>query len=163
MKFFPYDSYTIKTKLTPDEITQRLEENTEPKKIFRFNFFSNSLTKPYEGEINEDTFDIKRIISGRDSFLPRIKGKISKLTIDTEVHIIMRMALYTYIVWLIINGTLLYALFIVTNSMLLQRKFNASVLILFAMTVIVYLFAFLSFKYESSQSKKFLDDLLMNS
>ena len=160
MKFFPYYSYTIKSSLTPDEIRQKLADNIEPKKLFRFNFLSRNLTKPYEGEINGDTFNIRRIISGRDSFLPRIKGQIST-TIDTEVHIVMRMALYTYIVLLTVNGALIYGLILAINSMLLHRQFNAAFLILPAMLVISYLFAFLSFKYESSKSKTFLDSLFI--
>ena len=161
MKFFPYKNYILTTNLTAEEVRRRLQDNIEPKKMFRFNFFHKSVTKPYEGEIHANTFCMNRIIEGRNSFLPLIEGKISKDGIGTEVRIKMRMALYTYIVWLIILGTLISLIFKVASLMILRKQFHPGSIALLVFTVLIYLFAVLSFNSESSKSKRFFEDLFI--
>ena len=162
MIFFPYESYKLITKLTPDAIRLRLQENIEPQKLFRLNFISNSSTKFFEGAVNYNKFRIQRIIGGRNSFLPIIEGKILNIAIDTEILITMRMAIYTYTIWLIVTGVLLFAFVLLIKSMSSKNQFNSGIIILSAMIIFNYLFAVLSFKWESSKAKKFLDNLFLD-
>ena len=120
------------------------------------------MTKPFEGEINYNTFKIQRIIGGRDSFLPVIEGKILKAQTNTEIFITMRMTIYTYTVWLFITGVLFFPIFKIIKIMLLKNHFDSGILIFLAIIVLVYLFALLSFRSESLKAKKLLENLFLD-
>ena len=77
MNFLPHENLTYKTHLSKKEIIRRLRYETEPKQLIRIgSIFGRH--KEYEGTINENSFEISRIISYRNSFLPRIKGEIEE-------------------------------------------------------------------------------------
>ena len=61
--------------LTESGLKERIGQNIEPKKTLRLGF-KNKNTKLYEGYLNGNNFEINRIISYRNSFLPQIKGEI---------------------------------------------------------------------------------------
>ena len=73
--YLPFDNYKLLTKLTETEVKDRIGSITQPRKTFRL--FSRTREKSYQGKFNDDTFKIGSIISGRNSFLPIIKGSIS--------------------------------------------------------------------------------------
>jgi hypothetical protein len=75
MTFFPSENIEYHTKLTKDEIISRINNVVEPKGIFWI-FKKYSYGKPYDGEIYENGFRIRRIIWSRNSFLPTIEGNI---------------------------------------------------------------------------------------
>ncbi len=62
MSFFPLENITYKTKLKEDEIIKRLSNFVEPR-TFLFGAFATNSTKPYEGQISGQSFNIKRIIN----------------------------------------------------------------------------------------------------
>lgn len=96
MKFLPTENITYKTRLKEDEIIRRLSDCIEPEKTFRFGIFSSGSTKSYEGKINGQTFNIKRIISYRNSFLPRINGVIERDFDGLTIKVKMR--LHTFVI-----------------------------------------------------------------
>jgi hypothetical protein len=159
MKFLPYKTCTIKTTLLPEEVRKKLEDNIEPSKLLRFNFWGDKKFKPYEGKVYGNIFKVSRIIGGRNSFLPVIEGKIVKLSTGTEVRIRMRMAVYTYIAWFCILSFLFFCIIKVTSLMVQRREFYAAYLILIGVTALAYFFAIISFNVESSKSKRFFDEL----
>ena len=63
IKYLPVENIVYKTKLKEDEVITRLSDSIEPEKFFRLRIFVSSSSKPYEGKITSNTFEIKRIIN----------------------------------------------------------------------------------------------------
>ena len=61
--FLPFESYTLATRLSTDEVRERILSFTEPPKFFRFDN-----EKPYQGEIDGENFRVRRIIRYRNSY-----------------------------------------------------------------------------------------------
>ncbi|WP_000691820.1 hypothetical protein [Leptospira interrogans] len=114
MKIIPYEEYSLKSNLTVEEAISKLKANTEPNKLF------GSGTKIFHGNINNDTFDICRIISYRNSFLPKIKGNIrseaNSIIIDIKMHLHPSVIVFMFI-WF--SGALLE--FIVSTITLMSN------------------------------------------
>lgn len=166
-KYLPFENYVLTTELSIDEVYKKLSDNIEPKKTFRISMFNNNSTKPYEGEITKNSFNISRIISYRNSFLPIIHGEISTFLGKTQINIKMRPVIFVLIFmsfWLGIVGlvclvTLLFGL--LSFSQILQKGFSPMLLIPFVMFILGSLLTNLAFKAESKKSKEFLATLLI--
>lgn len=154
MKFLPTENITYKTRLKEDEIIRRLSDCVEPEKTFRFDIFSSGSTKKYEGQINGHTFKINRIISYRNSFLPRIEGKIERDLDGLIIKVKMRLHIFV-IVFLCIwcSGVGLGCIALLRQA-LNSSEFNPATLIPFGMLIFVYLLTMGGFKFESNKSKK---------
>lgn len=154
MKFLPIENITYKTKLKEAEIFGRLSDLIEPEKTFRLGFFSSGPTKPYEGRINGSTFDIRRIISYRNSFLPRINGIIEKDYDGINIKVKMRLHIVVIIFLCFWCGGVGLACIAVLTQFFGQSDFNPATLIPFGMLLFVYVLTMAAFKYESNKSKK---------
>ena len=92
MKIIPSDKIEILTTLSNQEVRKILMENIRPKKMLKFGFNQSQEKELFEGNFKQDSFEIQRIITGRNSFLPQIKGQIlpningTKLVADLKVH-----------------------------------------------------------------------------
>jgi hypothetical protein len=89
MTFLPFETIVIETPLTKEETISNLTKSIEPEKTFRF--FNKSDTKDFEGQLRGNEFEIKRIISYRNSFLPIIKGRLQTIGTGTRVTVNMRL------------------------------------------------------------------------
>lgn len=159
MKFLPTENITYKTRLKEEEIFKRLSANIEPEKTFRFGGLSSGSAKTYEGQVNGQTFDIKRIISYRNSFLPRIIGIIERDFDGLTINIKMRLHILVIIflcVWCAGVGFGCITILMQTFS---NSEFNPPTLIPFGMLIFVYILTMGGFKYESNKSKKDLQTL----
>lgn len=92
MKIIPSDKIEILTTLSNQEVRKRMTENIRPKKRLKFRFNKSQDKELFEGTFEQDRFEIQRIITGRNSFLPQIKGQIqpnisgTKLVADLKFH-----------------------------------------------------------------------------
>jgi len=165
-KFLPFEDYILTTTLPLREVQARLAENIEPKKAFRFSFFSRHSTKPYEGEMLGYSFSISRIISYRNSFLPAITGNISAFVGQTQIHVKMKpvllviifMSFWLGVVGLVCIGMLIAGIFQIKQ--ILHDGFSPMMLIPFAMFTFGYSLLYFAFKAESKKSREFLAALL---
>src|SRR5438874_1006309 len=87
MRLFPYEKYYLKTKLTPDEVIQRLSDSIEPRKYFTPGFLRTSSSKEYEGVILKDTFHINKIPILDPVFSLRIFGAVKRTTTGSLLYI----------------------------------------------------------------------------
>ncbi|MDR0316243.1 MAG: hypothetical protein LBH97_05010, partial [Treponema sp.] len=94
MNFLPWENIEYTTKLTKEEIINQINNVVEPKGVFWI-FKKYSYGKPYDGEIFENRFKIRRITWYRNSFFPIIEGNILENEEQRTVNIKMR---YTYFV-----------------------------------------------------------------
>ncbi|MBO0330507.1 hypothetical protein [[Muricauda] lutisoli] len=92
MKIIPSDKIEILSTLSNQEVRKILAENIRPKKGLKIGFNKYQGKELFEGNFEQDRFEIQRIITGRNSFLPQIKGQIqpningTKLVADLKVH-----------------------------------------------------------------------------
>lgn len=157
MKYLPFEKLTFETDLSEDEVKARLLHNVEEKKYFRFGKKGN---KPYEGYLNGNRFEINRIITYRNSFLPLIKGQIIENNIGTQIQVKMSLYLFVFIFmifWCGVVGLAFIALFI---AAIINNNFQAFILIPLGMFIFGYLLTMIAFKAESSKSKKDLKKIL---
>lgn len=154
MKFLPTENITYKTRLKEDEIIRRLSDCIEPEKIFRLGILSSGSTKSYEGQINGQTFSIKRIISYRNSFLPRINGVIERDFDGLTIKVKMRLHIFVIVFLCIWFGLVGLACIAFLTQTLSSSEINPAALIPFGMLLFAYLLTMGGFKFESNKSKK---------
>ncbi|MFN4152253.1 MAG: hypothetical protein ACK4IX_15025 [Candidatus Sericytochromatia bacterium] len=159
IKYLPVENVVYKTELKEDEVIRRLSDSIEAEKNFRFRIFVSSSSKPYEGKINSNKFEIKRIINYRNSFLPRIKGEISKESDKTIIKV--KMKLHPFLVsflsiWFISIG---FVTIILLLQLFINATFNPLTLIPFIMLMFAYVLTMFGFKFESNRSKKDLQKI----
>ena len=157
MKYLlPFENITYKTKLSSEETLNKLSEIIEPKKTFRMTgIFGSSNHKPYEGSIYRNTFNINRIISYRNSFLPRIHGKVEKDFNSTKINVKMRLhtgVIIFMFIWCGLVGGI--GCLIAASTFLNSEHFEPAALIPFGMLIFAYAMTTGGFKYESAKSKK---------
>ncbi|WP_338814353.1 hypothetical protein V9L05_03175 [Bernardetia sp. Wsw4-3y2] len=164
MKYLPYENLTYKTHLSKEEILKRLNNKTEPEQWIRMSgVFSSGKHKEYEGVINENSFKISRIIGYRNSFLPRIEGKIEEGKGSTLIHIKMR--LHTFVlVFLVIWLSVMFiaATFLITTfsrEVSHQSISSLASFTPFLMIIIISIVTILAFHYEGNKSKEFFQNL----
>lgn len=164
MKYLPFENYVLITDLSVEEVRKRLSDIIKQKKKISTADFQ-STQKPYEGSLTGDTFTMSRIINNRNSFLPIITGHISQVFGQTEIKIKMRPVIFVLIfmsIWL--GGVGLFCIGVLIAGIIkikeiLQHGFSPMILIPFGMFIFGYGLAIVGFKFESSDSKKFLATL----
>ena len=170
-KFWPIENYVLISKLSIEEIKKRISENVEPIKRFRLGW--GDWTKPYQGGIYNDTFEMTRFIYIANPFQPIIKGDIINYPEQTIIKIKMRPRTFVLIfmgLWL--SGAGFFCLVSLVGMLIqlfsgnffakgdTQNGFSLFYLIPFIMFLFGWLFMFLGFKTESNDSKQFISSLL---
>lgn len=161
MKLLPFEDFYINTNLKPGEVQSSLEKEVEPDKEFSFkNLFITTSDYYFSGYVVNGTFEFKRIISYRNSFLPQIKGSTEAWLNGSRVHIKMRMHTAVIIfmcIWL--GFTALFGIGFLIQEMN-KRPFEIADLTPCGMFLFGYLLTMGCFKYESVKAKDKLLELL---
>ena len=169
MKILPYESIIYETKLEPEEVLKKIDEITESEAYHKANnhftynpnwYFRNRSHKPYIGNIDENSFNIKRIIDYRNSVNPRIYGTVEKKSGKTKVLVKMKLpplAMGFIIVWF--GFAIQFFLGILTES-IQRRTFIPVIFLPPFMLVFAYAITYFGFKNESKNSIKFLARVL---
>ena len=161
-KFLPVENYTLKTKLSVEEVRNRIANKIEPKKNFRLTLLGNNSSKPYEGILVNNKFTISRIINYRNSFLPVITGSILNGKEKTMVKINMQLQKFVLIFVAFWIGSVVIALVMQILSFLNKsaKTFSLPLIISFGSIIFLGLLTFFAFKKESKISKEFLARLI---
>jgi hypothetical protein len=88
VRLLPYREFSIETALPPAEVRARLRDAVEPKKWTRWRSGDH---KPFEGQVRDSGFELERIITYRNSFLPCVRGTITPSTRGTRLAGTMRL------------------------------------------------------------------------
>lgn len=147
----PYDNFIFESRLTQDEVLERLKSVIEPKKTFRFKFSEKS----FEGNLSNHEFQLRRIIKYQNSFLPRINGRITKLGNRTIIETNFRLhtaVLIFLIIWCTIVSIGFFGVLSTNNWDMIAFPLG---MLLFA-----YGLTTIAFKVESNIAKKKLKNLL---
>ncbi len=165
-KLLPFEKYVLTTDLSVEEVQKRLASCMQSESDYSWSFFSRRYTKPYRGAVTGLTFRMIRNISYRNSFLPVIKGRVTRISGHTEVMITMRPAGFVLVfmaIWLGMTGLVCIGIIvagIAQSRQILDNGFSPAVIIPFVMFAFGSGLTLFAFKSESIESKGFLADLL---
>jgi len=155
MRYLPFEHLIYQTNLSEQDVIRVLSDNVGAKrKPFTFN---NTSTKEYEGFINENSFEINRIIKNRNSFLPQITGIIQRSSYETQIEVKMRLH-WTVSIFMIFWCS--FVIFFLMVTLMEAKKISVDVFFPLSMLLLAYLLTMLGFKIESKRSKKDLGKML---
>ena len=131
--FLPIENYTLTTNLKVEEASKRLSEKIGPKRTLKAFFWGNVTTRPYEGYLVSNAFEINRIIGYKNSFLPIISGLIYTIAGKTYIKVEMKIVYYILIPIMIVIGLgLLVSMFNAVGSQFLPGRVVPFLITLFA-------------------------------
>jgi hypothetical protein len=145
MSFLPFETFTITTNLTPDEVRKRLSDVIESPQPLGF---WSPFGKPYEGEISGDNFEIKKIPRFSKSMPPVVQGKIIPEALGCKIIVEIKPPLGITII-----GTLFLVFFLVMIAGSMSGMELLFVLFL------LYCLILILFETEAERDKKFLENL----
>ena len=93
MLFLPFEKLTYTTLLSENEICNRINCLTKASRAFRSKYYPEIKISEYEGEVIGATFDLRRAIWYRNSFLPLMSGTIETTVTGTILKVKMQMHL----------------------------------------------------------------------
>ena len=160
MAFLPWENIEFKTNLTKEEIINQLNNVVEPKGVFGIYFLKkNSYGKPYDGEIYENGFKIKRITFYGNSFKPIISGNIIENNEKRIISIKMRCNYFVLGFMIIWFGGIVISLF--NNLIKAKSGFDilSGIIVALIFFTLGYLLMTLAFKFESKKAKKLFNEL----
>jgi hypothetical protein len=165
-KYLPVENYVLTTKLSPQEVHNRIAANIEPRAGIRLSLLPRNTSKPYEGQVYNNQFTINRIIHYKNSFLPMIKGNISTYLGQTQIAITMKPHSFVLVfmsIWIGFVGLACIGILIalaVKGNRLFGEGYAVFAFIPFAMLVFGALLTYFAFKAESKKARQFLAHLL---
>lgn len=155
MKLIPSDKIEILTILSYKEVRKVLTDNIRPKRVFKIGFNQSKGKELFEGEFKQDTFDIQRIISGRNSFLPQIKGEIQSDISGTRLVLDLKINTFV-VVFMIIWLTFVLFGFVMGIIGVINQGINPFLLI-FPLIMIGFGIGLLHYGYNSQKDKSIAD------
>lgn len=160
MKFIPFEKITYNSRLSIPEIKERLENEIQPKANFSFGQKPAATSKKFEGIANGNEFQIQRIISYRNSFLPKIDITLAQDLSGSKAIITFRLLPFVAIFigfWLAIVAFagIALALFSNTDENLVFAKFIPLIMFVFG-----YAMTILAFNYEVNKAKEELEKII---
>ena len=101
MVLVPFDKRVLVTSLKSDTIRSMLSQAVDT----NLKWYQRRSQKLFRGQVSDEGFRIYRIIRGRNTYLPLIKGKLepagdgTRLILTFSLHPIAVVALAAFIVW----------------------------------------------------------------
>lgn len=158
-RYLPIENIIYTTKLTKEQTIQKLTDNIEAEKSFGFGAQNYTYSKPYIGKIIGNNFEVKRVISYSNSFLPQIKGEIYSEFDGTKIKVNMKPHSFVLVFMTIWFGGVFIGC-IATTFALFTKEFTPFFLIPFGMLLFGITLLYGAFKTESKTSKKDLLEIL---
>ena len=162
-KILPYEKIIYHSSLNKEELLIHLQSEIEAEKSFGFSSLKHSYSKPYIGKIYNDSFEIKRAINYRNSFLPIIKGHIENGISGSKVHVKMGVIDFVKAFMIIWFGGVLLACIATIYSLFNSNQTSEGgffIFIPFFMLMAGILMVVFGFKMESKKSISDLENIL---
>jgi len=112
VKWLPYHRFELNSPLRPAEAQAAMAARIEPFKIFRLSMPGSVDGTRFEGEVTANGFRAQRIITYRNSFLPKVVGEITGAGSGSRISIIMQPNPFVFVfavLWLIAASAALIA------------------------------------------------------
>ncbi len=164
MPLFPYEHLQIKTPLSLQAARERLSEQVETRRPSGRWFWEGH--KPYEGEVEEDGFNISRITYQRKHSRPEIRGTFKAAPGGCRVHVTIQPNLWQcfsllvgILLWVSMAAMTLKSM--VTSSGAFSEDTLTCLLLGFVVfPLIIWGSNYISTRIEMTYSKDFLLELL---
>jgi len=173
-----YEEIVLRTKLTEEQIVDRLEESIDdsikPKSLLGIFGYPFAYSKPYFGVIQGRTFRARRVFYFSFytfifpfcylyPFLPILTGKIFERPIETNIYIEMRpqrLAILFMIIVLVGFAFFTFLIILYKNDILINGVFSPFLLIPLAMLTNSFFYPLWAYKFFKNESKKSKMDFL---
>ena len=155
MKLIPSENIELKTELSNQEVRKILHEYIRPKKESRFGFKNQKEDKLFEGTFEMDEFKIQRIIRGRNSFLPQIKGKIQSDFNGTRLTAVLKVHSFS-IIFMIFGLTFIGFAFIMGIIGVINQATNP-ILLIFPLIMIAFGIGLVHFGFNKEKENSIND------
>lgn len=152
MKYLPFERIIYRTNLSEQEVLTRLSGFVEPKK---YGLGRNPI-KDYEGSVNENSFEISRVIRNRNSFLPQINGAVQKNNNGTQIDVAMKLHAFVLLFLIVWCSFALFFFIGITVRDIGNKEISVEFFMPLLMLLFVYALTMVGFKMESKKSKEYL-------
>jgi hypothetical protein len=163
-KILPFEKLVYRSTLTKEELLAHLQNEIEAEKSFGFGANQFSYSKPYIGKIYNNTFEIKRAINYRNSFLPLIKGEVKDDVNGSKINVNMKLIEIVKVFMIIWLGGVLVGCLVTSYSLIFKNGLNSEggmfMFIPFFMLIFGMVLVSFGFKAESRKSIKDLEEIL---
>lgn len=146
MNLILFEDFSIISPLSAEMVQTEVEKQIEKPVYSLKRIFSKPSERYFTGKISNCSFKVIRQISGRNSFLPLIKGSIKPYLDGSLIHI--RFKMHPIIICMLcgIAGTGLYEIF---N----QHQFKETDIVPFLVILLFLVFAITEYKSQCSKAK----------
>jgi len=157
MKLLPLRHFEWHSPLSPDEITERMEQCVRPD--------AKGAAPAYSGMVFSGAFTINRVIGYRNSFLPVIKGTFQSEGLGSRVQITMKMVPLVQVFMGVWMGIVFLACLVTFAGMIAPGDHDgpdvsSAATFPFVMLVGGALICLVPFQVEAKTSETFLRQLL---
>ena len=159
MLLLPFEKITYRSRLSEEEIIDRLHDLVETEDFFAYSWSLKTPDHRYQGQIDGSEFKFHRIIFYRNSFLPVIVGNVEQGPDGgTIIHVKMRLH---YLVMVFLAYLIqFWSIFFIYSLREFYDSQNSTwesnpILILLA----IYAVILLGFKIEANKDKEVLCEL----
>lgn len=163
-KLLPFEKLVYQSSLSKEQLITHLQNEIEAEKSFGFGAQNNSYSKPYIGKIYLNRFEIKKVVSYRNSFLPVIKGEIREGLSGSKITIKMGLADFVKVFMIIWFAAVSLGCIGVLYSLIFTDTISSDAgfftFIPFAMLLFGIVMVSFGFKTESQKSIKDLEEIL---
>nr|WP_299387594.1 hypothetical protein [Allomuricauda sp.] len=94
MKLIPAIQIEFGTSLSAEEVAQILKEHTRPMQSIGLRIKRSKSDKLFEGYVGKDSFQIQRVIYGKNSFRPQITGTLRETANGTQLITYFKLHLF---------------------------------------------------------------------
>ena len=147
MLLLPYKKLVVYSAVSSEAVVESLKQSVEPYVGLRFDSYSKS-SKPYVGKVGERTFSIRPVVSGQNSFIPRIVGTIAEAEQGSSMSLTFRLHHSVTILFLWMIGLLIF--------FVLKHGDTSGLLFV----LLIYVLTIGSFNYEYWKAKRRLLKIL---
>ena len=150
MFLLPHEKFTLITKLKPQQISKRLQNNVATGRIsFWKRLFPDH---PYTGEFSDEAFRLRRSVTARNSVPVIIEGKIISHFVEQHIDVSMRLPSHYFVSYGISFLIFLFFGWLTTQILNHYSGFLFPVI----MMLVAYIGTIISFRIQVHKAKKHL-------
>ncbi len=153
MWLIPFTQFEIKTSLKPRKVRQKLESVIDPRSYLR----TTRDHAFFEGVVEQNSFNIRRIVHYRNSFLPVILGNIQDKSDHTLIHIRMRLH------GVVITFLIIWLLIVIFSGLAFDSALfsNPRLSIMLLLIPLIYAISIFSFHREARKARIYFEVLFL--
>lgn|SRR5690554_5588567 len=151
MKIIPSDKIDMTTTLSIEEVRKIVRNNILPKKVLKNRYKLPENREPFEGSFEQDCFEIQRIVIGRNSFVPEIKGKIYPNSNGTKLMANLKIS--SFVIAFLILWTSLVIFFFIIGIMLVTFKGKSPLFLIIPLGMMLFMFVLMHLVFSREKDK----------